>query len=169
MMFNLSISDWGQFTILQLYQNTGTASWFVALILFLGERYIFRISFVIRKYSLVIVLCICLCHIWWPSSTPKYLYDALFSNCCVVSRSIFMCLFLLVYLLQMCTWHTYLVQIPFECPQRTILLVLAVLSIFHHSVQRALNHTCIVVCHLSCFFGCSPIGCKGVSMSLLVD
>ena len=35
-MSNLLISDWSQFIIPQLYWNTGTASWFMALILFLG-------------------------------------------------------------------------------------------------------------------------------------
>ena len=54
------------------------------------------------------------------------------------------CLFLLVYLVQMGTSYIYLVQIPFECPQRTVLLVLAVLSMFHHSVWWGWNHSWIV-------------------------
>ena len=37
--FNLLISDWGQFIIKQLYWNTGMASWFMALILFIVERW----------------------------------------------------------------------------------------------------------------------------------
>ena len=63
----------------------------MAFILFIGVRYVFRFSSVLRRYSLVIVLRICLWHIWWPSYTPRYLYDGSFSNCCiVVSWSIFM-------------------------------------------------------------------------------
>ena len=52
---------------------------------------VFRISLVLCNYSLVIILHICLSHIWWPSSSLRYLRDVSFSSfCIVVVPSIFM-------------------------------------------------------------------------------
>jgi len=62
----VAVSTCGQFIIPQLCWNTGIASWFLALILFIGVRYVFTIRLILRRYSLGIVLCICLWPIWWP-------------------------------------------------------------------------------------------------------
>ena len=71
-MSKLLISNCGQFIIAQLYWNTGTASWLIALFFFLGERDDLRMSRILRRDSLLIILCIFLCCTWGPSSILRY-------------------------------------------------------------------------------------------------
>ena len=50
------VSDCDHFILPQLSWNTETVGWFTALILFLGERYVFRPILILHRFSLVIGL-----------------------------------------------------------------------------------------------------------------